>query len=337
MQQRDNPSSSGSPAGQLATSITGFIVTQAVYASAKLGIADLVNDGPVPIEELAKSTNTDSDSLYRLLRMLSGSGIFVEHADSEFGNSEVSSLLRSDLGTFRDFAITFGEGFYTAFGDMLRSVETGSPSFNMVHGTDYDSHYAQNPESGRHYHAFMAGGKRALAARLAAEEWQDGELVVDVGGGNGTLLIELLQRRPELRGLVTDLDHVVRDAEERIALAELGDRLTAVGGDFFGGVPSGGHSYLLSRILHGWSDRDAAVILHNVRRAIPEEGRLIIVNDVVAPPNEPGQKMMDLLALVLGGRERTESQWCTLLSANGFELTDVRPGSLHSLIDARPV
>lgn len=326
-----------SPAALLATSITGFMVSQAVYVAAKLDIANLCGQDRVTVEWLAERTGTQQEALYRLLRMLAGSGIFVEYDRRRFGNSEASSLLCTESGTFRDFAIVFGDSFYSAFGHFAHSVRTGEPAFDAVLGVSYDEYYAKNPEAGSHYHAFMAGGKSVLAGQLADQEWWDGELVVDVGGGNGALLIALLQYHPGLRGIVTDLPHVVDEARERIADAGLDDRITVVGGSYFDEVPTGGRTYVLSRILHGWQDRSAELILRNIREAITDRGRLLIVNGVVAPPNEPGEKLMDLLALALGGRERTEQEWRTLLGGCGFEMTGLHPGSLHSLICAEPV
>ncbi len=319
---------------ELAGRIMGFMVSQGVYVAAKLGIADLLADGPRPATELAGAAGANGDALYRLLRLLAAYGIFVEQPAARFANSGLSELLREGEG-FREFALVFGEEFYPAFGELLRGVETGQPAFDAVFGARYEEHLAANPEASARFNRFMAGGKDALAEVLAGGQWRGDETVVDVGGGNGALLAALLPRVPGLRGIVFDLPHVAAEAEERIGAAGLADRCEVVGGSFFDGVPEG-DVYVLSHILHG-VDRDGALeILRVVRRAIRDGGRLLAVDGVVAPPNEPGHKLMDLLMFTIGGRERTEAEWRALLIGGGFELTDIGPGPFGSILSARP-
>jgi SAM-dependent methyltransferase len=321
---------------ELAGRIMGFMVSQAVYVAAKLGIADLLAEGRRSAADLANAAGVHPDALYRLLRLLAGYGIFVEHADGSFANSAQSELLRDVPGSFRDFALVFGEHFYPTLGETLRLVETGEPAFDAVFGVAWDEHLAANPEASSRFNRFMAQGKEPVAAELAAGEWRGGEAVVDVGGGNGALLLALLERRPDLRGVVFDLPHVVMEAEESIRAAGLADRCEAVAGSFFEGVPAGGDVYILSHILHGLEHDRARDVLRGVRQAIRDDGRLLIVDGVVAPPNEPGLKLMDLLMLTLGGRERTEEEWRALLSAGGFELVAIRPAPYGNVLEANP-
>jgi hypothetical protein len=323
------------PRVELAGRIMGFMLSQAVYVAAKLGIADLVADAPRPASELAAAVGADADALYRLLRLLAGYGIFVERDDG-FANSELSELLRDRPGSQRDFALVFGEEFYPAFGETLRLVRMGEPSFDAVFGAAWDEYLAQHPEKSTRFNRFMAGGKDALAEVLAADGWRGDETVVDVGGGNGALLQALLERQPTLRGIVLDLPHVATEAEERIQAAGLADRCRVVAGDYFEGVPEG-DAYVLSHILHGWDNERAAQILRVIRRRVPDDGRLLVNDGVVAPPNEPGTKLMDVLMLSLGGRERTEAEWRALLRAGGFELTGIRPAPFGNVLDARPI
>ena len=174
----------------------------------------------------------------------------------------------------------------------------------------------------------MAGERDRAAERFAALEWREGEIVVDVGGGNGTTLVELIQRRPELRGIVLDLPETVRDE------AALGDRIEFVEGSFFESVPEG-DAYILSGILHDWPDEDAARILRTIRTAAPEHARLLINESVIKPGNDAdGAKWLDLLMLVLaGGRERDEQQWRSLLESTGWKLVRVPE---TGAIEARP-
>jgi hypothetical protein len=156
--------------------------------------------------------------------------------------------------------------------------------------------------------------------------------VVDVGGGSGAFLRALLERRPGLRGVVFDLPHVVPEARERVRVAGLQARCDCVSGSFLEAVPAGGDVYVLARILPGLDDERA---LGHVRAAMRAGGRVLIVEGVLAAPNEPDVKLMDLLMLALGGRERTDAEWRALLPAAGFELTAIRPAPYGSILDAK--
>lgn len=315
----------------------GFMLSQAVYVAARLGIADRVADRPRTARELAEDVGADADALYRLLRLLAGYGIFAEEAAEAFANTQASSLLREGAGSFREFALIFGEEFYPAFGELLRSVRTGEPAFDAVFGAEWDDYLAAHPEKSTRFNRFMAGDKRPLAEALLAGSWRGDETVVDVGGGNGALLQALLERVPGLRGVVFDLPHVAIEAEERIRTAGLADRCEVAAGSYFDGVPDGGDVYVLSHILHGWDDDRATDVLRAVRRAVSADGRLVIVEGVLAPPNEPGQKLMDLLMLTVGGRERTDDEWRRLLANGGFRLVGIEPAPFGSILHAEPV
>jgi hypothetical protein len=323
----------GALRAELAGRIMGFMVSQAVFVAAKLGIPQLLADGPRSVDELAAATDTDADALRRYLRLLAGVGIFRED-DAGFANNELSELLG---GPFRDFAEFFGELFYPVLGESLRIVREGEPAFPRLFGAEWDDYLAAHLDVSARFNRFMAGGKDALADQLGGLAWREGEAIVDVGGGNGAVLIGLLQRRQEPRGVVLDLPHVAPEARARIDAAGLSDRCEVIEGNYFDGDPEA-DAYLLSHILHGWHDERAKEILRNVRRNAPEHARLLIHDAVVAPPNEPGGKLMDLLMLsISGGRERTEEEWRALLAEGGFEVREIQPlptGS--SLIEAVP-
>jgi hypothetical protein len=325
--------------GELAGRIMGFMLSQAVYVAAVLGIADRVAEGPRPVDELARESGADADALHRVLRLLAGHRIFVEHEGRAFSNSELSELLREGRGV-RDFAIVFGRLIFPAWSDTLRVVETGEPSFPHVFGASWEEHLAANPADNTLFNRFMAGGpgaKEPQAEALADGVCGEGDTVVDVGGGVGALLIELLRRRPDLRGVVFDLPHVAAEAEAFVRESGVADRCEVVAGDFVDGIPEGAERYVLSHILHGMPDEAAIALLRRIRAAIPDDGRLLIFDGIVGPPNEPDTKLMDLLMLVLsGGRERTEDEWRSLLAAAGFDLARARPTGWTTLLEATP-
>jgi hypothetical protein len=286
--------------------LRGSLMTKALAAVVDAGVPEALTDGPRPVSELPG----DPDTLHRLLRALASDGVFRETEPGVFEHTEQSRLLLAP--GWSEFAHLFGGVFFEATTDL--SASTSEPPFPHRYGAGFWEWLAEHPAERAAFDAAMAGERHRPAERLAALDWREGEVVVDVGGGNGALLVELIRRRPELRGIVLDLPETVRDE------AALGDRIRFVAGSFFESVPAG-DAYLLSGILHDWPDEDAARILRTIRAAAPQHARLLINESVIRPGNDPdGAKWLDLLMLVLaGGRERDEMQWRELLSSTGWE------------------
>ena len=312
------------PEARLWNLIRGALGTKAFGIAADLGVADALAAGPRSVAELADESGADPDTLQRILRALASDGVFAEEKPGVFRNTEASELLRSDdTGGWREFAHLFGGVCYPAVGALdARSTEV---PFIRACGTDFWSWLAARPEERSNFDKAMEGGRSERADRLAALEWRADETVVDIGGGTGALLRDLLERRPELRGVVFDLPEADRTE------AAVGDRLTFVSGSFFERLPEG-DAYVLSRILHDWDDEPAAAILRVVRAAAPGEARLLVLDSVVPPGNEPsGAKWLDILMLVLQrGRERTESQWRALLGSAGFGVDEIEDGLIQA-------
>jgi hypothetical protein len=297
--------------------LRGGLMTKALSAVVDAGVPEALANGPRPVSEL----EGDPDTLHRLLRALASDGVFRETEPGVFEHSDSSRLL---LGPgWSEFAHLFGGVFFEATTDLHAS--TAEAPFPSRFGSGFWEWLAEHPAERATFDAAMAGERDRAAERLAALDWREGEIVVDVGGGNGTLLVELIERRPQLRGIVLDLPETVRDE------AALGDRIEFVEESFFEAVPEG-DAYVLSGILHDWPDEDAARILRTIRAAAPDHARLLINESVIQPGNEAeGAKWLDLLMLVLaGGRERDEQQWHSLLESTGFEVE-----SLDSPIVAR--
>ena len=311
-----------SPEAQLWNLMHGALATRAVGVVADLRIADALADGPRPVTELARDTGASADSLHQLLRALAGDGVFAETSPGVFGNTEASELLR--VSAQRDFAHLFGGVWHRAAGEL--DAGTGAVAFERVYGSDFWTWLAAHPEERAAFDRAMVDGLEGRVERLAALDWRGDETVVDVGGGNGSLLVALLDRQPGLRGIVFDLPETVRDEES------FGDRIEFVAGSFFEGVPPG-DVHVLSTVLHNWPDEQAAAILRTIRAASPDHGRLLVIDAVIPPGNEPdGRKWLGLLTLALfGGRERDEAQWRALFEGSGFEPVQIRDG----LIEAR--
>jgi hypothetical protein len=297
------------PETQIWELLSGALGTRALAIVSDLGIQQALADGPRHVDELAAAAGADPDTLHRLLRALASSGVFAEEEPGVFRNTDASELLR--VRGWAEFAHLFGGPWYQAVGALRAN---GSASFPQVFGTDFWTWLRDHPDERARFDLAMEQGQQTRIERLESIPWRGDELVVDVGGGNGALLAELLDRHPEMHGIVFDLPETNRN-EDRFV-----ERMEFVPGSFFESVPEG-NVYLLSTILHDWDDENAAAILRTIRSAAPQDSRLVILDAVVPPGNEPfGPKWLDLLMLtLLAGRERDEAQWRELLLSGGFE------------------
>ena len=314
---------SASPDETVWNLLRGPLTARVLGIVSELDVAGALADGPRPVTEIATETGADPDALYRFLRALASDGVFVEDEPGVFRNTAASELLLGG-GGWNAFAQLFGDLFYRGVGKLDAS---GEASFPRELGTDFWSWLAQHPRERALFDLAMEQGKERRVERFSPIEWRGDETVVDVGGGNGSLLVALLRLHPGLSGIVLDLPETVRDE------AELGDRIAFVEGDFFERVPEG-DVYVLSTILHDWDDEHATRILETIRAAARPDARLLIIDSVVPPGNEPGGgKWLDVLMLaLLRGKERSEAQWRELLAAAGFE-----PVAFHeAVIEAAP-
>ena len=338
----ENGSSAAPPPAILLQMMTGYWVSQALYVAAKLGVADLLADGPRPVEDLALASGTHAPSLRRVLRALASVGVFTEASPGVYALTPLAALLRSGTpDSMRALAIMYAEEQYRAWGDILHSVQTGETAFDQQFGTSYFAYLAQHAESDQVFNEAMTGWTAQLVgAVVEAYDFSPFRTIVDVGGSYGTLLAAILHANPAAQGVLFDQPHVVADAAEQLALAGVAERCMTVGGDFFVEVPADGDAYLLAQILHDWDDERSVSILQQCRRAIPADGKLFVIELVLPSGEEPFfGKWLDLHMLVLlGARERTAAEYSDLFHAAGFELTNVvaTPAG-PSVVEAVPV
>jgi hypothetical protein len=311
---------SASPEAALWNLLRGALATRALAIVAELRVAEALGAGPRPVEALGSELGAEADMLHRLLRALASDGVFAEEAPGVFRNTEASELLRRD--GWDDFAHLFGGVWFHAVGELDAG---GQPTFPRLYETDFWSWLEANPNERAAFDRAMVQGSDGRLDRLDSIDWHGDEMVVDVGGGNGSLLLGLLDRHPGLSGVVFDLPETVRDE------SAFGDRCAFVAGDFFERVPSG-DVYVLSTILHDWDDDRAEAILRTVRAAANRDARLVLLEGVVEPGNEPdGGKWLDLLMLALfGGRERNEAQWRVLLERGEFLIERIEDGVIEA-------
>ena len=320
---------------------TAYWLSQAIYVAAKLGIADLLKDGPLSCVELATSTRSDASSLFRLMRALSSVGIFSHLGRGRFALSRLAECLQSEVhGSLRAMVITIGEIHYQACGNLLHSVQTGSPAFNHVFGASLFDYLQQNIEAADAFNQGMANVSSMLAyAVLMAYDFAAISSIVDVGGGQGKFLEKVLQFNPHITGTVLDTALTIERAKQCAGNDAWNRRCSYVTGDFFASVPQGADAYLLSGVIHDWDDRRAITILRNCRRAMTGKGRVLIV-DMVVPDSDAMSfsKVLDLNMLAMtGGRERTRAEFHAVLDAANFELTRITPTvAPQSVIEAVP-
>jgi len=333
---RENPST---PA--LFEMETACWLSQAIYVAAKLGIADLLRDGPRSCVALATASNSDAPSLFRLMRALSSVGIFAHLGRDRFALSRLAESLQTDVrGSLRAIVITIGEIHYQACGSLLHSVQTGSPAFNTLFGTSLFNYLQQNVDAADAFNQGMANVPSMLAyAVLMAYDFAGISSIVDIGGGQGNLLEKILQFTPAITGTVFDTASTIEKAMQVLGNDAWSKRCSYVIGDFFTSVPQGADAYLLCGVIHDWDDRRAIRILKNCRRAMPEKGRVLLV-DMVVPDLDAtsSSKLPDLNILALtGGRERTKAEFHVLLDAADYKLERIIPTMApQSIIEAVP-
>jgi hypothetical protein len=321
---------------------TGYWVSRAVYAVAALGIPDQLADGARSVEQLAEATGTHAPSLRRVLRLLASVGLFRTDEHGQFAVTPLGATLQSDTpGAARSTVLALGGGWiWPAFDEILYCLRTGQTGMEKAHGQGIFDYLSQHPEDASHFNAAMIGmhGQEPAAVAQAYDFAGIGTLV-DVGGGSGNLLKTILTAHPHVQGVLFDLPHVTAEAERQMAAAGLADRCQMASGSFFDSVPSGGDAYLLSHVIHDWDEEECVKILTNCRRAMGANGRLLIVEMVIRPGDEPDLgKLLDLVMLVIpGGQERSEEEYRALLDKAGLRLSRVVPtASPVSVIEAVP-
>lgn len=327
------------PSWQLIGLMDGFVTTQLIYVAAKLGISDLLHDAPLTGAELAQAVGADRESLTRVLKGLAAVGVLAEEEGDRFALTDVGRA----LGPLRDMAMVRGDVYYRAAAGLLDSVRHGEVAFDRVYGEAFFDHLARHPDLEAAFQGSMTGRSAQEASDVLAVYGFTGiRTLVDVGGGQGVLLAAILAAHPGLRGILLDRGSVIDGASRLLQRAGVSERVRCVAGDFFVEVPSGADAYVLSRVLHDWSDVDARRILHSCRRALPRHGRLVII-DAILPDRAaegPFAIGMDLhMLLLFGARERTGAQFDALLRETGFAVRSIIPTASPaglSVIEAVP-
>ena len=325
----------------------GHYVSHALYVAAKLGLADLLANGPRHFGELADATATHAASLNRVLRLLASAGVFEERENGEFALAGPGEFLRAGVpGSMRAMVMLFaGTGIQDSWRELEYCVRTGQPAFRRTSPDgDAFSTMAKNPEQvGVFDEAMAATAPMTAAAVASAYDFSHFGTVVDVGGGNGAILTGILSATPGPTGIVFDQPATAAKAREKINTAGLGARCQSVGGDFFTAVPEGADAYVLKHVIHDWDDEKAVAILKNCRRAMGRDSKLLILEGVYPPRidrslESRGAAANDVNMLVCtGGRQRSEAEFRDLYEAAGLTLTRIVPTAARlSVIEGIP-
>jgi hypothetical protein len=316
----------------------GIIAAQAIYTATKLHIPDLLSSGPKTVAELAADCDAHPATLERLLRALASIDMFALESDGRFRNTSLSDVLRSDHPESQREGVLFlpAPFLWRPLGELYDSVRSGEPAFPSVFGQKFFEYLADHPEDAATFNKVMTQGIAwTTPALLSAYDFSSFERLVDVGGGQGALLRDILVATPGLEGILFDLPQVVSGASEILG-GEITSRCQIVGGSFFDSVPEGANAYLLKGVIHDWPDDDAIKILTNIRRAIPPDGTLLLVESLVDSATRPAG-LADMLMLAIGGRERTEADFRSLLASSHFSLARIIATEASSLIECHPV
>jgi len=332
-----------SPSMALLQIIHGYRVAQLVNVAAKLGLADLLKDGPKSSDDLAQLSGAHPRSLYRALRALASFGVFAESKDGKFELTPLAQPLQSDVpGSVRSLVLHWcSDWWWRPWGELHYSVMTGKPSLNHVFGMDTYEYRNKNQKAAQTFNEAMTDlTKQSVAAVMAAYDFSGISKIVDVGGGNGALISSILKAYPRVRGSLIDLPVVIEKSRGFIEGEGIATRCELLGGDFFSSVPGGGDCYILQRVIHDWDDNLAVQILKNCRKAMGINGRLLLAEMVIPAGNtQHPSKLFDIMMLVgPGGLERSEDEYRDLFDAASFRLTKIVPTqSPISIIEGTPV
>lgn len=322
--------------------ITASWMTQAIHAAAKLGIADVLSDGPLSADDIAKRVGAHPDALHRLLRLLASRSIFAEQSDGRFTLTPMADALRSDSPTsMRGFALFVGGREHWEHWSMLTtSVQTGEVSVPKLRGMSFFDYLETNQEFAGVFNQAMTNvSDLAIPPIIAAYDFSDFHTIVDVGGGHGRLLAAILHQAQQARGILFDLPSVTAGALPLLKEQGVADRVTIESGSFFETVPADADAYVLKHIVHDWEESKALQILDVVRRRIGANGRLLLVEIALPKSNSPHVgNLIDMeMLLSVGGRERTAAEYTGLLARAGFKQTRViETASPESIIEAVP-
>ena len=308
-----------------------FWISKAIAVAAELEIADILEEGPKTIEEIARISGTHAPSLYRVMRVLAGEGIFKEKQNKTFTLTPLAKELLEKKSSAKYMVLNVVSPVnWKLFGEMLHCIKTGENATVKTLGADTIFEYLEkDPKENEIYNKSMAStSKSACAAIVSAYDFSKFKNIIDVGGGQGYLISTLLYKNEKLKGVIFDLPHVIKGSDKNFEKFGVSRRAKAIPGSFFDFIPEGADAYLLKNIIHTWDDDHCIQILKNVHKVMVTNGKLLLFETVIKEDNNPSfGKLLDLQMMIAtkGGKERTEKEFEELFKKAGFKLTRIIP------------
>ena len=335
---------SSSAALKLFDLVQSHRITAVIYVAAKLGIAELLRDGPRTTDDLAAATGADRGALSRLLRGLSAVGICSRERDGRYALTSMGTALDGEAGhSFKAWAIFEGEMLSDRWSGLLETVRTGKTAAELLGFSSSFEMMARSPENIAIFNAAMADLTRLVTPDvLRAYDFSRVSHLMDVGGGAGEFVAAAARQYPRMRATVFDLQRCEEAATRHLQDAGVSDRAAFMAGDFFEAVPAIADLILLKSIIHDWNDERSRLILRNCRKALPQHGTLLLLErilpDAPSDSDEDRANVMSDLNMLRGpgGRERTRGEYHRLLDDAGFRPKDIYPAGRFNVIEARP-
>jgi hypothetical protein len=336
MLETATPSAASAPHQHVLNIVMGFWQSRCLAVATELDLAELLKDGPLPVDTLASKTQTDSLSLFRLMRALESIGVFKQASPRVFANTPASECLRRSAPASQWAVVltilSVGHGQYEAWAGLKDAVRTGKTAFDEIFACSDWEWLERNPKVWEVFNETMTGLSAAITPAIsAAYDWTRFPVIGDIGGGIGTQLVAILNQYPSCRGILFEKPSVIEQVIPH-------SRVERVSGDFFKGIPVTADAYILRWVIHDWADSEAIAILKNVRQAMKPDSRVMLIEEIVPDPPKPtlGMWLDPHMLIMHGGRERTAAEYDALYSNAGLELEQIVPTpSAHSIIVGR--
>ena len=309
---------------------TSFWILSAIRVAAELNIAGILEKGPMSIQQLATSTGSDPNALFRMMRALSSEKIFKKTKDDQYINTRLSKVLTERKGSLRYTLMQhLGTLNWTVINDLSYSIKTGQSAFSKVYGMKIYDYLSQNPDESLLFDRSMTNlSEIAIEPILSAFNFSNYPVIADIGGGEGLLLSSILYKNINSSGILYDLPEGLINAESMLKKYGVNDRVQVIHGSFFDSIPSGADIYLLKNIIHNWNTEDSTKILKNIRKVMPPHGRILIFEMILDERNRSSfGKLIDLQMMIFmeEGKERTRDEFESLLRLAGLKIKRIIP------------
>ena len=320
--------------------VSGYARTAEIYTTVKLGIPDILAKGPKTLQEIANELDIDKKNIIRFLRLLVAREL-ISLKDLNYSLTNLGDILRSDHpNSVRNLIIYIGEIQYRVGGEMLSSIQTGKPAFDRIFEMSFFDYLSKNPEMSSYFNEAMRYQASIRTEGLVRSyNFKQANTIIDIGGGDATLISSILENNPNLKGIVYEVSTVIEETQKNISFNNLSERCQVISGDFFKDpIPKGLDIYILSNIIHDWADNEAIKILNNCANSMENNNKLLLIEQIMPEVLAPGSSAIgsDMSMLVLsGGLERTLSEYRKMLSKVGLDIFQVIPLELSDTPEGR--